>query len=173
MKEPVDILVELGLVKQRYKAVLEVLNDGASVTEVARRYEVGRQTVHNGLRRYAVQRLGGLVDKSSRPYTYPHPSTGTEEGLVQRSSPWTGPMLWLTDITKYPTGEGKVYCCVVLDAYSRRVLGWAIDRRCETPLVNDAVSMASAARPTGPRSVIDSDHNSQTGLNRSNQPPAC
>ena len=40
------MLVELGLVEQRYKAVLEVLDDGASVTDVARRYGVGRQTVH-------------------------------------------------------------------------------------------------------------------------------
>ena len=47
------MLVELGLVEQRYRAVLEVLNDGATVTDVARRYEVSRQTVHEWLRRYA------------------------------------------------------------------------------------------------------------------------
>ena len=35
--------------------------------------------------------------------------------------------LWVTDITEHPTREGKVYCCVVLDAYSRRVVGWSID----------------------------------------------
>jgi transposase-like protein len=39
------VLVELGLVEQRYKAVCEVF-DGASVTEVATRYGVTRQTVH-------------------------------------------------------------------------------------------------------------------------------
>ncbi len=66
------MLVELGLVEQRYKAVLEVLNDGASVTDVARRYEVGRQTVHKWLKGYAAEGLGGLVDKSSRPDTCPH-----------------------------------------------------------------------------------------------------
>ena len=54
--------------------------------------------------------------------------------------------LWLTDITEHPTREGKVYCCFVFDAYSRRVVGWAIDRRYETALVKDAVSMASDAR---------------------------
>jgi transposase-like protein len=66
------VLVELGLVEQRYKAVLEVLNDGASVTDVARRYGVGRQTVHTWLRRYAAEGLGGLVDHSARPDTCPH-----------------------------------------------------------------------------------------------------
>ena len=44
------MLVELGLVEQRYQAVLEVLNDGATVTDVARRYGVARQTVHEWLR---------------------------------------------------------------------------------------------------------------------------
>ena len=42
----VVVLVELNAVEQRLKAVLEVL-DGASVTDVARRYEVTRQSVHN------------------------------------------------------------------------------------------------------------------------------
>ena len=50
------MLVELGLVEQRYQAVLEVLNDGAVVTDVARRYEVARQTVHVWLRSYATER---------------------------------------------------------------------------------------------------------------------
>jgi len=40
------VLVELGVVEQRYRAVLEVLEEGAPVTEVARRYGVARQTVH-------------------------------------------------------------------------------------------------------------------------------
>ncbi len=46
------MLVELGLLEQRHKAVLEVLND-ARVTDVARRYGVVRQTLHDWLRRYA------------------------------------------------------------------------------------------------------------------------
>jgi putative transposase len=34
--------------------------------------------------------------------------------------------MWVTDITEHPTREGKVYCAVVLDVYSRRVVGWSI-----------------------------------------------
>jgi transposase-like protein len=44
------VLVELRLVEQRYKAVMDVL-DGASVVDVARRYGMARQTVHDWLRR--------------------------------------------------------------------------------------------------------------------------
>ena len=67
------MLVELGVVEQRYRAVLEVLDEGASVTDVARRYGVARQTVHGWLRRYANDGgLGGLADLSSRPDSCPH-----------------------------------------------------------------------------------------------------
>jgi putative transposase len=89
-------------------------------------------------------------------------NVATEEDLVQRNFTVDRPnVLWLTDITEHPTREGKVYCCVVLDAFSRRVVGWAIDRRCQTALVNDAVVMASESRTTGPSSIIHSDHGSQ------------
>ncbi len=61
------MLVELGFVEQRYRAVLEVLEDGATVTDVARRYGVGRQAVHSWLRRYAAEGMAGLVDRSAAP----------------------------------------------------------------------------------------------------------
>jgi putative transposase len=88
-------------------------------------------------------------------------NTATEEDLVERNFRVDQPnVLWLTDITEHPTKEGKVYCCCVLDAFSRRIVGWAIDRRCETALVNDALVMASESRTTGPVTVIHSDHGS-------------
>jgi leucine-zipper of insertion element IS481 len=67
------VLVELGAVEQRYRAVLEVLEEGVPVTEVARRYGVARQTVHELLARYGNDgRLAGLADRSSRPASCPH-----------------------------------------------------------------------------------------------------
>jgi transposase InsO family protein len=66
------VLEELGLVEQRYQAVLEVIRDGATVTDVACRYGVVRQTVHVWLRAYAVEGLRGLADRSSRPLSCPH-----------------------------------------------------------------------------------------------------
>ena len=52
------MLVELGVVEQRHRAVLEVL-DGASVTDVAVSYGVSGKTVHKWLRRYAAEGLEG------------------------------------------------------------------------------------------------------------------
>jgi putative transposase len=54
--------------------------------------------------------------------------------------------LWLTDITEHPTREGKLYCCVVLDAYSRSVVGWSIDSQQAALLVMSALGMAVGNR---------------------------
>jgi transposase InsO family protein len=89
------VLVELGVVEQRYRAVLEVLEDGAPVAEVARRYGVARQTVHEWLRRYASEGgIGALADRSSRPESCPHQmSVATEARIVglRREHPGWGP----------------------------------------------------------------------------------
>ena len=65
------MLVELGLVEQRYAAVLEVL-DGATVVDVARRNGVARQTVHDWRRAYARSGLAGMADRRSKPQSCPH-----------------------------------------------------------------------------------------------------
>jgi len=88
------VLAELGAVEQRYRAVLEVLEEGVSVTEVARRYGVARQTVHTWLRRYAEDGLGGLADRSPRPSSCPHQMPApVEAGIVgmRREHPGWGP----------------------------------------------------------------------------------
>ena len=87
------MLVELGVVEQRYQAVLEVLG-GAAVTDVARRYGVARQTVHGWLRRFATDGLAGLVDRSSKPGSCPHQtSVEIEVRFVEmrRAHPGWGP----------------------------------------------------------------------------------
>lgn len=71
--------------------------------------------------------------------------------------------LWVTDITEHPTREGKLYCCVVLDTFSRRVVGWSIDHRQDTALVTNALGMAITNRNPDPKRevVIHSDHGTQ------------
>lgn len=85
--------MELGVVEQRYQAVLEVLQ-GATVTDVARRYGVARQTVHGWLRRYADQGLAGLADRSSKPVSCPHQTPAEVEARIvemRRAHPGWGP----------------------------------------------------------------------------------
>src|SRR4029450_943797 len=73
------MLVELRVAEQRLRAVGEVL-DGASVTEVARRFKVSRQSVHVWLCRYAADQ--GLGDRSSRPYGCPHQMSAVTEAKI-------------------------------------------------------------------------------------------
>ena len=97
------MLVELGLVEQRYKAVIEVLDGAASVTDVARRYGVGRQTVHAWLRRYAAEGLPGLADRSSRPNSCPHQMSPAVEARVvemRRQHPGWGPRTILSRLAR-------------------------------------------------------------------------
>lgn len=78
------MLVELAVVEQRYRAVQEVLA-GGSVTEVAARFGVVRQTVHAWLRRYAAEGgIANLADRSSRPVSCPHQMPVEVEARVLR-----------------------------------------------------------------------------------------
>jgi putative transposase len=69
--------------------------------------------------------------------------------------------LWLTDITEHPTREGKLYCCVVLDAFSRSVVGWSIDNQQATSLVASALGMAIGRRKPKAGAILHSDQGSQ------------
>ena len=113
------MLVELNAVEQRLKAVLEVL-DGASVTDVARRYEVTRQSVHNWLRRHATDGFKGLVDLPSRPLSCPHQMPAEVEALIvewRRADGGLGPVSIVNrlrdeKVTPLP-GRSSVYRCLV------------------------------------------------------------
>ena len=92
------------------------------------------------------------------------PRVVTATDLVDRDFARVEPdRLWVTDITEYPTREGKLYCCVVLDTFSRRVVGSSIDHRQDTALVTNALGMAITNRnPDAAREVvIHSDHGTQ------------
>jgi transposase InsO family protein len=88
------VLVELGVVEQRYDAVKEVLEGQGTVTEVAERYGVTRQSLHNWLRRYRERGMAGLVDRSKRPSSCPHRTPARSELKVielRREHPRWGP----------------------------------------------------------------------------------
>lgn len=76
------MLVELSVVEQRYQAVMEVLQDGLKVTDVAERYEVSRQIVHRWIRRYEQAGLNGLADRSHRPRSCAHQISAEVEAAI-------------------------------------------------------------------------------------------
>ncbi len=76
------MLVELSVVEQRYHAVMEVLAAGASKVDVAARYGVSRQSVHEWVRRYQTDGLAGLADRSHRPRRHPAQMSAEVEAAV-------------------------------------------------------------------------------------------
>jgi transposase len=66
------VLLELTVAEQRFNAVVEVLRDGLTVTEVAERYGVSRQAIQGWLRRWQAGGLDALADRSHRPHNCPH-----------------------------------------------------------------------------------------------------
>jgi putative transposase len=80
---------------------------------------------------------------------------------VDRQFAASGPnQLWVADITYVPTWSGFLYLAIVLDVWSRRVVGWAMETHLRTELVLGALNMALAQRQ--PQAVIHhSDHGCQ------------
>ncbi len=72
---------------------------------------------------------------------------------------------WVTDITYIPTKEGWLYLAVVLDLYSRKVVGWAMDEHMERSLVMSALRMALLARKPHKELLHHSDRGSQYASN--------
>ncbi len=68
---------------------------------------------------------------------------------------------WVTDITYIRTHEGWLYLSVVIDLYSRRVIGWSMQSRMETDIVLDALLMAVKSRKPTQSVIIHSDQGSQ------------
>lgn len=85
---------ELSVSEQRYRAVLEVVAEGRTITEVAVQWRVSRQTLHAWLARYEQGGLEALGDRSRRPASCPHQMAGRVEAVVlelRRAHPYWGP----------------------------------------------------------------------------------
>src|SRR5580693_508511 len=77
---------ELNVAEQRYQTVLAVISDGLSISQVAEKVGVSRQTVHAWLARYEAQGLEGLVDRSHRPASCPHQMPAAVEAALGRGN---------------------------------------------------------------------------------------
>ncbi len=69
--------------------------------------------------------------------------------------------VWVADITYIPTREGWLYLALVLDLFSRGIVGWSMSARVKTPLVLEALEMAIQRRRPGPGLLHHSDRGSQ------------
>jgi transposase InsO family protein len=118
---------------------------------------VGRKRVARPLRLVGRAGIGGNTHRKRRKQPAPAP----HEDRVQRRFVADGPnRLWCTDVTEHPTATGKVYCCAVLDVFSRAVVGWSIADHIRSELVVDALQMATWRRRPEPGGIVHSDRGS-------------
>lgn len=91
------------MAEQRYQAVLAVISDGLSISQVASKVGVSRQTLHAWLARYETQGLEGLMDRSHRPVSCPHQMSAEVEARLlelRRSRPYWGPRRLVFELAK-------------------------------------------------------------------------
>ena len=109
-----------------------------------------------------LMRAAGLRGATLRRYvvtTQPDPRAPRAVDLVERQFYTDGPdRLWVADITYVPTWSGFLYLAMVLDVYSRRIVGWSMETHLRTELILAALNMAITQRQ--PSAVI---HHSDRG----------
>jgi transposase InsO family protein len=119
--------------------------------------------VHGQRRIGRLMRAAGLCARPRRRFR-PQTTQSKHNGpiapnrLAQRSGPPTGPdQVWAVDITYLPTTEGWLFLAIVLDLYSRRIVGWAFDSSMPTALPLAALQMALHQRRPAPGLLHHSD----------------
>ncbi|WP_079045637.1 IS3 family transposase [Carbonactinospora thermoautotrophica] len=123
------------------------------------RVRVSRKRVARLMRAAGLQgchrrRRGGLTRRD--------PAASPAPDLVQRNFHAAAPnRLWTADLTHVPTLEGWLYLAVVLDVFSRRIVGWAMADHLRAELVVDALEMAIWNRRPAPGLIHHSDQGVQ------------
>ncbi|MEO1973927.1 MAG: IS3 family transposase [Pirellulaceae bacterium] len=115
------------------------------ITEVAELESACRNTVAKSMQR---MRLRSRIRRSFRPSTTiaDKRKKAASNLLAQDFAAGAPNKKWVTDITYLPTTQGFIYLAAVLDLYSRRIVGWSINKDLDTALVMQALSNAVATR---------------------------
>jgi transposase InsO family protein len=119
---------------------------------------VGKNTVARLMQRACI------VPKTVRKFRVTTDSRKTVPAPNRLEQQFTVPQpneRWVSDITFIPTREGWLYLAVIIDLYSRAVIGWAMHPRMKTELVTDALRMALMRRKVRSSLLLHSDQGSQ------------
>jgi len=153
--------------RELYKKIKVVYNENHGVYGSPRVYrELKKQGVACSENRVArLMRLRGLKAKQSKCYkvtTRRNKAHPVAPNLLKQDfvADWPN-QKWLTDITYIPTQEGWLYLAVVLDLFSRRIIGWAMSDRMTSDLTMDALKMAIRQRWPEISLIHHSDQGSQ------------
>ena len=121
----------------------------------------GRRVGKNRVAR--LMRQHGLVARKKRAFRPKTTMAGTEAepNRIAGRSPERPDQIWVSDITYVATKEGWLYLAVILDLFSRRVVGWKLGESLGADLVSTALHNALVLRQPGPGLVFHSDRGCQ------------
>ena len=131
--------------------------------------DVSEYRISGILRRNGLTAKGGRTGK--RRVQKPTKEQYIEENLIRDKFTVTEPnYLWCSDITEVKVKGGKLYVCGVIDVATRRIVGWAIDRRMTQEVVQRAIELAAIRNPERPDGAIfHSDRGSQYTAKRTKE----
>jgi putative transposase len=114
-------------------------------------HDIGRDQVARLMRALEIE---GITRRRRKVYTtIADPDGARAPDLVNRNFTADRPdALWVTDLTYVPTRTGMAYVCFIVDAFSRRIVGWRVAAHMKTSMVLDALEMARRSR--GARRLI-------------------
>jgi putative transposase len=107
-------------------------------------HDIGRDQVARLMRELGIQ---GISRRRKVFTTRPDPDAVRAPDLVNRNFTADRPdALWVTDLTYVATRSGMAYVCFIVDAFSRRIVGWRVATHMRTEMVLDALEMARTSR---------------------------
>ena len=114
-------------------------------------HDIGRDQVARLMRQMGIE---GVSRRRKKVFTtISDPDARRAPDLVNRDFTAERPdALWVTDLTYVPTRSGMAYVCFIVDAFSRRIVGWRVATNMKTDMVLDALEMARLSR--GARRLI-------------------
>lgn len=150
--------------RRRMKAVFEQSRDSLGSREMAKKlreegFKISRDRVRNLMKMLGLkvtQRVAYKVTTKRK-----HSDSVADNLLNQNFNPVAPNEVWAGDVTYLKTGEGWMYLAIVMDLYSRRIVGWHIDKRMTTDLVSKALIKAYNLRQPAKGLVFHSDRGSQ------------
>ena len=150
----------LSKIKDAHKASRETYGSPRILHDLRdENIRVGRKRIARLMRRAGIQ---GVSRRKGRRTTVRDPKATPAADLIERDFSASGPdELWVSDITYVPTYRGFLFLAVVMDAWSRRIIGWSMALHLRTELVLDALEMALAQRRGASGTICHSDHGSQ------------
>ena len=120
----------------------------------------GRVSILERTQSHYLMQHAGIVPKTVRKFrvttdsrkTVPAPNRLEREFVAEHPN-----QRWVSDITLIPTRQGWLYLAVIIDLYSRAVIGWAMHKRMGIELVTDALKMALLCRKVRSPLLLHSD----------------